>query len=115
MLYFIIFVEIYFINYMKTNYLRASIVAFIIGFTVVSCGNSKRNTDDSESTCKTTKDYQNGYNAGKGEAKNKADGLDYSANSYVYLDACNNGEGMVGSVSRCWHDGFADGFKENNK
>lgn len=90
-------------------------MALIIGIATISCNTSTKSTDETEPTCKTTKDYQNGYNAGKGEAKKKAEGFDYSANSYVYLDECNNGYGMVGSVTSCWHDGFADGFKENNK
>lgn len=90
-------------------------MACIIGITAVGCGKSNGNSNQTASTCKSTTDYQNGYNIGKEEAKNKADRRDYTDNSYSYLHTCNNGEGIIGSVSSCWHDGFADGFKQNDK
>jgi hypothetical protein len=44
--------------------------------------------------------YNSGYEAGKNSVWD---------DSYTHISECNNGNGMIGEVPPCWHEGFKDG------
>lgn len=92
---------------MKYKNFKILVIIFLIGLSVISCGESKK---EYKQDCSTTEDYKYGQKAGSSEAKNKAVGMDYSSTADEYLRNCNNGAGMVGEVSDCWREGFYAGY-----
>jgi hypothetical protein len=69
-----------------------------MAFLLIAFGSGE---EKSEMKCDTSvAGYNSGYEAGKTSVWD---------DSYTHISECNNGNGMIGEVPPCWHEGFKDG------